>query len=937
MQNTGKLRDAQIGAIKTYLYLKIGCRNRPLAELFCEGCFNSLDPDTLEVSAAARNMLKENPAALALYEYASDKNEKGEQVSVKLADEIRKYPATVDYEGFFRKAFYNVSYPDYLFSLPMGAGKTFLMASFIYLDLYFARNEPDNQLFAHNFIILAPSGLKSSVVPSLKTIRSFDPSWVLPEPAASDIKRLIKFEVLDQNKTEKKSNKIKNPNVQKLALHQPFDGLIGLVAVTNAEKVILNGLTKNVQSDLFEDSTETKDRAANELRHIIGKLPSLAVYIDEVHHATDSEKKLRSVVTKWMEKESVTGVVGFSGTPYLEKAEKINITGSLAVASADIANTVYYYPLADAIGNFLKRPVVKISNNENSLQIIEDGVRAFFAAYKDTVYSGTAGKLKAKLGIYCGAGIDFLEEEVYPLVVRIVSEYGMVPEETVLRYHGGNKKHPVPKESRTKFEILDTPDSDVRIVLLCQIGKEGWDCRSLTGIILSQKGDCPTNMVLQTSCRCLRQVSANSSTGNTEDETALIYLNENNADILNRQLEKQQHISLDEFQKGTSSSFKIRNRYNRTDYLKVPPIDFYQLRVSYSTLVVSEPEPEKDIADIPKAAASDSEILITEKDFDAAQQSISVIDKERGTQYADFNRWLYTIAGESFGFITGSRLERYSAILKQVFNTITYSKDGVQYFSSKYDNAAVRAHIRTAFYEKRDFSTKEELIPEQAHLLNIANFTDSVSVTNDSDYYPDAAVTEKIILADNGELTMPQEAKEAAALLRKIGKATEAAAIESSYTACPMKDKTFHYLPYHTDSSFEQIFLNEVLKLDIVKEYNLEVYYNGDSSLTEFRIGCYKQHDKSWNYIGMYTPDFLIIQRRNGTIYKIIIVETKGGLYASIPQFAERRQFTETAFIEKNNEKFGYKRFSYLYLEDTLSNDERIVKTAEAVTDFFGN
>ena len=39
-----------------------------------------------------------------------------------------------------------------------------------------------------------------------------------------------------------------------------------------------------------------------------------------------------------------------------------------------------------------------------------------------------------------------------------------------------------------------------------QVGKEGWDCKSLSGVILSQKGDCPTNMVLQTSCRCLRQV-----------------------------------------------------------------------------------------------------------------------------------------------------------------------------------------------------------------------------------------------------------------------------------------------------------------------------------------------------------------------------------------------------------------------------------------------
>ena len=40
------------------------------------------------------------------------------------------------------------------------------MAASIYLDLYFARNELHNPAFAHNFMIFAPSGLKSSVVPA---------------------------------------------------------------------------------------------------------------------------------------------------------------------------------------------------------------------------------------------------------------------------------------------------------------------------------------------------------------------------------------------------------------------------------------------------------------------------------------------------------------------------------------------------------------------------------------------------------------------------------------------------------------------------------------------------------------------------------------------------------------------------------------------------
>ena len=236
---TGQMRDAQIEAIKTYLFLKIACEGKALATLFKNGAFNTLDLNALELSQNTRDYLISHPSAAALFEYACMKNDKDEQVSVKLEKAIKKTPDNIDYNKVWNDTFYGVTYTDYLFSLPMGAGKTYLMAAFIYLDLYFAMNEPQNPAFAHNFIIFAPSGLKSSVVPSLKTIQNFDPSWIIPEPAATDIKRIISFEVLDQSKTEKKSNKTKNPNVQKIANHQPLSELFGLVAVTNAEKVIL--------------------------------------------------------------------------------------------------------------------------------------------------------------------------------------------------------------------------------------------------------------------------------------------------------------------------------------------------------------------------------------------------------------------------------------------------------------------------------------------------------------------------------------------------------------------------------------------------------------------------------------------------------------------------------------------------------------------------
>ena len=125
--------------------------------------------------------------------------------------------------------------------------------------------------------------------------------------------------------------------------------------------------------------------------------------------------------------------------------------------------------------------------------------------------------LTAKLGIYCGS-IEKLEETAYPLVSRIVAEYGL-NNDTILKFHKGNKQYPQAADSQMQFDTLGMPLPKIRIVLLVQIGKEGWDCRSLTGIILSQEGDCPKNMVLQTSCRCLRQVVKSNV------ETAIIYLN----------------------------------------------------------------------------------------------------------------------------------------------------------------------------------------------------------------------------------------------------------------------------------------------------------------------------------------------------------------------------------------------------------------------------
>ena len=922
----GKLRDAQIDAIKTYLFLKIKCGNKSLWQLFYEGAFNTIDINQLEIKQQLKEFFAKNPCALSLYQYAviqTGKN-KDEILSPKLEKEIKDNFDSINYKKIFQDIFNNVQYTDYLYSLPMGAGKTFLMASFIYLDLYFAQIEPSNKSFSHNFMIFAPSGLKSSIIPSLKTIQKFDPSWIIPEPAASNIKRLIKFEILDQTKTDNKSNKIKNPNVQKIAQYQPYEDLFGLVAITNAEKVILDDTLNYDENQilLLSKTDLEKYKTSNELRSLIAKIPNLSIFIDEVHHTVKEENRLRTVVTDWTKSGHFNSVVGFSGTPYLEKANMIKIKDNLVIRNKDITNVVYYYALINGIGNFLKRPVVRISNSNNSLEIAEYGIREFLDKYQNKIYAnGTC----AKIALYCGS-IKNLEEKIYPKVCEIIREtkYNLNPDEVVLKFYRGTKEYPEPPNAQLEFDSLDKSISKIKIVLLVQIGKEGWDCKSLTGVILTQESDCKTNMILQTSCRCLRQVDK------FEDETAIIYLNEGNARILNEQLQKQQHIGINEFQSGGKRKIYQIYRYNRMDKKNLPPIDFYQLRVHSDTLIVKE----SNISKLIKEATQDTKYfgVITTQNFKGELIETNVA-KECGAERAYFNLWLYNISKSSFNTITLQELYKYEKELKSVFDEITYQHDKIIYFSSKYDTQKIEANIRKAFSPTITFETREEIIPDNANLLIVEKLTNPIETFKPESFIPTKDDVEAIIKDDHGELSITEEVKTSINVLRANGLNSEADKLEQKYKPNANKDKTYHYLPYKTDSEFEQKFLNDILASRPFKDKKLEVYYNGDEVLTEFTIKTYKWNEHAWVYLGNYTPDFIILKRTTNKIDKVLIVETKGEGFAK--NFAEKKNFMEKFFIPKNNEKFGYEKFEFLYLQDDVSNSERINITIDKIEKFF--
>lgn len=745
-------------------------------------------------------------------------------------------------------------------------------------------------------------------------MQHFDPTWILPDPVATQLRNMLQYEWLQDASTASGSNMVRNPNARKISMHTANPNLMGLVAVTNAEKVILDRVDKegNLNSSLWNTLSEEEKKEymatqqANELREQIGGIPNLCILIDEVHHASD-DQKLRRVVNDWMAHHDFNSVLGFSGTPNMDPPLKVAVHDDLTIKCTQLANVVTYYPLIQGIGNFLKRPTVRYADLESE-SIIEHGVQEFLALYLDRTYTdGTT----AKLAIYAPS-IEDLEERVFPQVCSLCEAVGLNPNEAVLKFHNGNKQYKAPEEAKFEFEMLDSPLSTKRIILLVGIGREGWNCKSLTSVILSQRNACPQNMVLQISCRCLREVD------NATQETATIWLNKWNADKLNAQLQAQQYTSIEAINGLSARPMQTIHRYSRMEQVQLPPIDYYQMRIDYKTVVVSQPVEMSAFVNSYEPPRREEDFILTQ-DFSGEIVSEGVtVDGQR--HRITFREWIDRIVKESFGTLSLAQLQPLETDLQRLFTTRLCDAEG--YLRADIRHEQVRADIRKAFVPQRTFQVEEELVPEEASLLQVNALTSPVVASSDAIYTPPQQRVEEIIHEDAAPHgTISDEVR---------------AYLLAHHLPLPedhdINNRTFHYLPYHMDSRLEVEYLNRLIPL--LKELpKVEIYYNGDDTLTEFKIRCYSHTGKAWKLLGYYYPDFILLTRNEaGAIDKVVIVETKGEGFAG--KFVPRRQFMEETFIRLNNERYGRERFRFLYLEDTLKMEQQIQQTHHVIQSF---
>ncbi len=390
-------------------------------------------------------------------------------------------------------------------------------------------------------------------------IKNFNPKYILPETYANLIRSEIQIEILDALSSKRKSKtQGNNPNLEKVnRLKQQKN--YGLVFITNAEKVVLEKIDYTpLLNNLKEENEVIK---INQLREALSQFSNLSVILDEVHHVygktNNNDKKLRQAIDILNQYSNVSQVVGVSGTPYIKSS--INI-GNKKININTIQDIVYYYPLNEGIGKFLKIPNIK-SLEAKDEDFINKSLDDFFSNY-DKIYNGG---IKSKIAFY-STSIESLNKEILPTINKWYDKNRKNNKEEIFVYYSCSKQYPLPKDSTAVFHNLDKPYSKKRVILLVAIGTEGWDCKSLTAVALPRRYS-TKNFVLQTTCRCLREVD------DARNENALIYLSEKNYEILNNQLKENYKISIADLKIKNINCIPIKVRKPKITKLKYKQVE----------------------------------------------------------------------------------------------------------------------------------------------------------------------------------------------------------------------------------------------------------------------------------------------------------------------------------------------------------------------------
>lgn len=502
------LRKPQFEALEMYVFIKEFMNNAQVYELFDDW----------------RN--KRNRFSEASY-YSNGQLRLGDALTEKQTDVL-----------FKQMKKYRESYPNYIYALTMGLGKTILMGTCIFYEFLLAKKYPKDKRFCHNALVFAPD---KTVLQSLREIMIFDKTKVVPPEYARVLDSNIKFHFLDESGT---------------VLHTIDDSDFNII-ISNTQKIIIKKKRKEAtpgevlfgsnssllsavyggddsEDDAWDDSTLMDNQRFKKLC----RLPQLGVYVDEAHHlfGADLEKQIRSsganktslrdTINLLAANTSIVACYNYTGTPY--------------VKNQLLPEVVYAYGLRESIWNGYLKDADPIGfENVKSDEFLNATVTKFWQKYGGRIYDN----LNPKLAIYA-ANVDEAVNEVVPALEEILTRLE-IPTTSIL-LNVGDSKYTKDEDIRN-FNNLDVPGSEgneKQFVVLVEKGKEGWNCRSLFGVALYRSPKSKI-FVLQATMRCLRAIT-------DERSTATVFLSKENYDTLDDELHKNFNMEISDI-KNTST------------------------------------------------------------------------------------------------------------------------------------------------------------------------------------------------------------------------------------------------------------------------------------------------------------------------------------------------------------------------------------------------
>lgn len=548
------------------------------------------------------------------------------------------------------------SYPNYIYALAMGLGKTTLMATCIFYEFYLANKYQKEKKYCHNVLVFAPD---KTVLQSLKEIITIDKSLIVPKEAAEVLDANIKVHYLDDTSTS--LNTLRNSDFN--------------IIISNTDKIIVKKRKKallageklkkmpSLLADLYgdEELREGNNLITNSRFENLCKLKQLGIYVDEAHHLFGAnldkalhEKKegeastsLRLTINMINDKlikdgSSIVACYNYTGTPYVKK--KV------------LPEVVYSCGLHEAIRTgYLKDANPQGFDNVKDKDFLVASVKRFMDTYKGKTYEG----LLPKMAIYA-ATVEEAVNVVKPIVEEAIAEYGLSAKSVIVNV--GDSKYTKEEDINNfnNLDILNTEGSKKQFIILCEKGTEGWNCRSLFAVALFRDSFSKV-FVLQSTMRCLRSITK-------EQHTAQIFLSKKNMDILDAELNANFNMSI----KDLSNNEK---KEKKTYHVKVnPPPRYLPVKVIHHEYSLSENEKTGTINfGLDKIDCSKYESKIYVKH---GMTSSSTVKEESADKYVERTEFsLFSLVGEL------SRYMNISCIKLQ--KLLEASKDGVEQILEK--------------------------------------------------------------------------------------------------------------------------------------------------------------------------------------------------------------------------------------------------------------